>query len=359
MKFSFYLLIFALLLLVSPAIAQKEVLSDNHFPADGEFVELHQTSEVVWDDPALLVQLKDGRLIEDVGFENYQRRSYTTGNSRSVSIEIISLKDYYASYSLLTLLRESALQNGPPGDVFTATPTILCFAKNKEWVRIQADGVQKDLLMRIAQSISNRLGNDPQRIPSLVSYLPKTGYVASSLRFFPGLKSFETFSGNEATVYEKLNMDMEIAQAHYFLDNCSGDLSLLSFPTDEIAEDCFSVLSDAYSVDNNGNTVYMKMAGPFVAILKGDFEPLAADNILRSITHSYTIRWDSNEPTLVWGIPSTILRTVVVSFLAVILLCIFSIITGAAFTLFRFILRKRSSHNIIDRQSEITQLRLQ
>jgi hypothetical protein len=360
MKSPFPLLVVALLLPAATAAAQGEVVPDNYFPTDIEFAELHNTSKITFKDPARLLKLNGGRLFEDVGFEKYERRSYSAGNSSSVSIEVISLKDSRAAYSLLTLFRESTLQNGPPGDAFTTTADGIRFAKNRKWVRIQASGIQADLLKRIADSMSDRIGRDRQTAPSLVSHLPKLGFEASSLRYFPGLKSFETYSRKEARIFQKLNVDMEIAQAHYSLENGTGNLSLLSFPTIQVAEECFTELTASKPAEKIANSMYAKNVGPMVALLKGSFDPSTADKILSSIRYSSSVRWiEENKPAITWGVPAAVIGAVVKSLFFVMLLCGVSIVTGAGFALFRLRLRKHSAQNIIDRQSEITQLRLQ
>jgi hypothetical protein len=358
MKLHLFLFICALLPSAT-AIAQVEMTSDNVFPADTEFPELHRSSNELFNDPAGLSKLDDGRLFEDVGFERYAKRNYAIGDSGSLSIEVVLLRDFRAAYSLLTLLRNSSIQAGPPGVVFTMASDGIRFAKRKEWVRIQASGVQEDLIKRIAFSISNRLGQGGHSLPSLVSHLPKLGFDPSSLRYFPGMKSFETYSRKTGGALFKLNTDMEIVQARYSLENHTGDLSLLSFPTTQAAEECFEELTISKSVEKNDSTMYARRVGPLIALLEGSLDPSSADRILSTIKHSYSISWlKDNKPAVVWGIPTSILRTVVKSFFFVGLLCVVSVIAGAGLAFFRFFLRRRASNNILDRQSEITHLRL-
>jgi hypothetical protein len=358
MKLRLFLLICALLFSAA-VIAQVKMTSDNLFPADTEFPELHKSSNVLFDDPAGLSKLDDGRFFEDVGFERYAKRTYSIGDSGSLSIEVVSLRDFRAAYSLLTLLRNSSIQAGPPGVVFTTEGDGIRFAKRKEWVRIQASGVQEDLIKRIAVSISNRLGQDEHGLPSLLSHLPKLGFDPSSLRYFPGLKSFKTYSGKTGEAIVNLDTDMEIVQARYSMGNGAGNLSLLNFPTTQVAEECFDELTSSKSVGKNDSAIYARRVGPIVALLEGSFDPNSADRILSSIKHSYSISWlKDNKPRVVWGIPAGILITVVKSFFFVGLLCVVSVVAGAGFAFFRFLLRRHASHNILDRQSEITHLRL-
>jgi hypothetical protein len=358
MKLHIFLML-CVLLPSATAVAQPERASEIFLPADLEFPELHTSSNILFDDPAGLRKLESGRLFETVGFERYAKRTYTMGASDSLSIEVVSLKDFRAAYSLLTLLRNSNIQAGPPGDAFAMSANSICFAKRREWVRIQASGFQENLLKRVAISISNRLGQGRPGTPSLVAHLPKLGFDSSSLRYFPALQSFEAYSAKEGAAILKLNTDMEIAQARYSLENYAGILSLLSFPTTQVAEECFAELTSSNFLGKNDSARYAKRVGPLVALIEGTFDAKAADRILSSIKHSYSISWTmSNKPVTLWGVPVGILTTVVKSFLFVVLLCVVSMVAGVGFAIFRFNLRGRASHNILDRQSELTRLRL-
>ncbi len=174
--------------------------------------------------------------------------------------------------------------------------------------------------------------------------MPKLDYDSSTLRYYPGTKAFEDYSGIVGGTNLRLSSDMEIAQARYSQDNRTGTLSLLSFPTAEVAEEYFSGLTGPGSGQKAGNKTYLKRAGPIVAILEGSFDPGTADKILSPIQFSYSIRWvyEKNQPKTIWGIPGRILSTVVKSLFFVSILGGLSIIVGIGIALFRFMWRRRS-----------------
>jgi len=117
----FWVLLFTVSLAAYNAAAQVELVSANDFPADLEFRELRSVvSDESISDASGLSKVEDGPLFSDVGFEKYERRVYAAGAGASLSIEVVTLKDARAAYSLLTLLRPSTLRSGPPGDAFTA-----------------------------------------------------------------------------------------------------------------------------------------------------------------------------------------------------------------------------------------------
>lgn len=365
MKFSVSISFFLLAGLLADAIAlaQVELVSSDYFPAEMEFSELHAAkSGETFSDPARLASVDGGSLMQDAGFEKYARRIYSAGKSGSLSIEVATLKDSRAAYSLLTLLRTSDILSGPPGDVFTSSADGILFAQENQWVRVQSRGAPEGLAKRVALSVSNRIGGRGKKPPLLISHLPKLGYDASSLRYFVGPKSFELYSSAATGKHIILNPDMEIAQARYVMESQRGVLTLISFPTSQAAEEYFAGLAAPESAKGDANRSYTKKVGPLLGILEGAFDPGTADKILEPLKYSYSIRWiyEKPKPTTIWGVPVGILGTVVRSIVFVTLLCGISIVAGSLLAVFRFLLRGYAPGNILDRpeRTEITHLKM-
>ncbi len=356
---------FFLAIAVAPmALPQVQLVSGDYFPADSEFQELQKISlEEVFEDPDGISAIGNGSLFLDAGCEKYSRRVYEIPNDGSLSIDVATFRDGRAAYSLLTLLGNSQMQNGPPGNAFTSTADTLLFAKGREWVKLKSRGVSAELMGRIANSMSNRIGSNEQGIPSLIAHLPNLGFDPYSLQYFPELRLYETYAGNRARKYLKFDSDAEIAQARYTLEDHAGNLYLLSFPTPQMAEEYFESLPALNPAENKEITLYSKKVGPLVAILEGTFEPVHAGRILHALKFEYSIRWiydERNQTRIIWGIPTHILGTVVKSLLFVALLCLISIAAGAGLAFLRFGLHRHRSGKYPDQpeQSEIIRLRL-
>ena len=361
MKFttSFFFILFGICLVAN---AQVELASTTYFPADLEFRELRTIlSEESFDDPPHLAKVKDGGLILDVGFERYSCRNYSLEGSGELSIEIVVLKDSRAAYSLLTLLRSSPLQKGPPGDSYTVQAGSIRFSQDRYWIRIQGKEASDDLLKRISLSVANRIGLPNQNAPSLITHLPGLGFDASSVRYFPGLAAFSDFTGAAAVESLGIVSDAEIAQARYSINGRSGVLVLVNFPTGQVAEDYFAALGVSKSLADGTEACFAKRVGPIVAILRGSLDPASADTLLNSLRYSYSIRWiyeKKNQNKIIWGIPVSILGTVVRSLFFIAILGVVSVIAGAGFALLRFVLRNRYTRNTPDRPEEADIIRL-
>jgi hypothetical protein len=339
----------------SVAAAQAKLSSDNYFPSANEVGEFEIiSSDLSIDDPSRLSQLANGTLISDVGFRKYARRTYSLA-SRSLSIEVIELMDMKAAYSLLTLLGNSNIQHAPPGDEHSLIADGVQFAQRNFYISIRGRGVSEELVKRIASSVSSRIGPLQTKRPELISHFPKAGYDASTLKYFPGFKAFETYAKDLPAWIKSCGQDMEIAQAKYSVNNQTGELSILSFPTNQMAEACYSKLA------NHTGTFHIKTTGPLVSVLEGPIDQGSAARLLDSIRYQYSVQWvyekKEAKPANIFGLPIDIVgKLVTKSLFLVVVIALLSIGAGLMVAVFRFRVRSRMSKNAAD--NEITHLRM-
>jgi hypothetical protein len=359
----FATLLFIFISTLSAAPAQIDPSSNSYFPVKSDFNEFNAISDdVAFTEASHLSGVPTGKLVSDVGFRKYERRTYVLENSKSLVIEIFTLLDMKAAYSLLTLLRNSSIHVGPPGDEYASASDRIQFSQGDRWINIHGKGVPDEFLKRVALWVSERLGQPPKKRPALISHLPKTGLDDSTLRYFPGIKTLATYSKNLPVWMQACGDDMEIVEAKYTMGNNTGALWLMNFPTDQIAEDCSSKLG-AIKSSNGADKEYVKSAGPLVGFLSGPFDEDSADKVMNSIQYNYSVQWiyDKNEKLPgktrnIFGVPPGILKTVVKSIFFVVWLAFLSLAAGVVFAIVRFRTRRKMSKNALD--NEITHLRM-
>ncbi len=313
-------------------VAQTQLVSNDYFPADLEFKEVKVIKgDKDLKDPGELVKLEHGPILLEAGLTSYARRTYELVNSGTLAIEVMKVVDARGAYSLLTLLAGLGVQTGPPGDFFTSDGSTLLFAVGNYCVRIRSEATG-DLSRRMAASVANRIGRHEPNSPSLIRHIPPDTCDSSSIRYFLGPRAFGSFGIGVAGTMLKTPTDVEVAQAHCTVAGQAGTLTLLSFPTIQIAEEYFNS-SSLYDRGAAKNTkLYARQTGPLVGILEGNFAPAVADKTLGAIKFSYSVKWifdrNKEQPRTIWGVPVRILNTVVRSILFTALLCLLSIVAG-------------------------------
>jgi uncharacterized protein DUF6599 len=355
-----------ILALVIPACAraQTQLVSEHYFPAEHEFRELTAVRSDFASADAARIGVPESRLFAEAGFRRYQKRAYQVDPAGTLTVEVVGLRDAKAAYSLLTLLGDGQLGQGPPGDFRVATPKALLFCQSSFFVRIVSDQ-ESDLVRRVGVSVGNRIGMR-ERAPNLVARFPALGLQSGSIRYFLGPESRARYAYSESARRIELPPDVELAQARYTLAQTSGTLALVSFPTSMLAQDYYERVFERAGgerwVDKPG--VYFKRSGPLIGVLEGGFAPVDAERVLGSVEFTYSVQWiydkRNSGPRTVWGIPVGILGTVVRSLMFTGLLCVVSALTGLAIAVTRVLMRRFAPGNVLDRpeRTEIIRLKL-
>lgn len=328
-----------------PLAAQTQLVSSRFFPADLEFRELKSVAkDIDIRAPGEQARLPRGPLMIEAGLRRYDARTYDLDSGGSLSIEIMTMADARGAYSLLSLLRTSDLQPGPPGDFRAADGNVLSFAAGSCFVRITG-AADSSLSGRLAVSIANRIGSSAPRPPNIVGHVTAAGCQGGAVRYFWGPVALESFSTPVSGAVLKPAGDVEIVQAPCSRSGESGTLTLLNFATIPLAEDYFESGAIFPAEPGPGRRVYTRQTGTLVGILDGNFAPDVADKTLGSIRFDYSIKWifekNSRQNRTLWGVPMSILGTVVRSLVFTALLCLISIVVGIVLAGGRVFVRRR------------------
>jgi hypothetical protein len=318
MRLSIRILFLALLIVLTgpaPLFPQTQLVSTDFFPAEFEFKEIQSIrGEKDLKDPAQLASLRYGPVLAEAGLRHYAERTYTLGEPGSLSIEIMTLVDARGAYSLLTLLANGPVQKGAPGDFNATGKDELLLAAGNRLVHIRTTATG-DFSRRIATSIANRIGRREPNAPSLVRHFPKDSCDQASVKYFLGSRAISSFGTLVAGAPLRIPAAVEAAQALCSVQGETGTLTLLSFPTIQLAEEYFNA---GAAVERNSGAaafVYMRQTGPLLGILEGRFPPEVADKVLSSIKFTYSVKWiydrNNRQGRTIWGVPARVLGTVV------------------------------------------------
>jgi len=356
-------LILLLLLSTLPAAAQTTFIPTDYFPAPFEFPALGEiTEDLKVEEPTAIQNLENGPLLAEAGAQRCEIRSYALPGGADLTIRIVTFEDARGAYSLLSLTGGAPIRNGPPGDFFVSGNVSYSLAQGRFWVEIRGEAAG-DLVSRVARSISNRIDEHAESRPALLKHFPADGLDTASIRYGLGPIAVREYLQPIAGRYLDFPALVETAQAFYAADAASGILTLISFPTMQLAEDYYEmqlpVLIDGSSP---AQQLFARRAGTIIAILEGTFGPLRADMLLGSLEYEYTITWiyDINRQRAqsFWDMPFGIMDTVVRSIVLVSLLCVLSIIAGVVLAILRIGLRTYAPHNILDRPERTELIRL-
>ena len=355
-------LLLGILVSIPASRAQTVLVGRDYFPAELEFKELGAFGhERLVTTVESLDDASERSLFAEAGFRKLTSRAYSLSAGGTLSIEIFTLNESRAAFSLLTTLRTSPMQEGPPGNAYAVTDSSLLFSRGNILVRLKGQA-PADLMRRVAVSISNRIGGETGSAPLLISHFPKEGYDPSSLRYCLGPKSLGYVLGKDTAV-PPFPPGVELALAHFSLPPENGMFWLGNFPTSQMAEDYMdTVAADRSPEMREKRPIYAKRTGPLLGLLTGNFDAATANRLLGSLKFSYSIKWiyDKNQSgtRMLWGVPMGVLGTVLRSLVFTALLCLASIVGGISIAVFRLVLRRYAPRNYLDRPERTEMIRL-
>lgn len=144
-----------------------------------------------------------------------------------------------------------------------------------------------------------RIGGDDSVAPTLPDHLPSKGLVRSSVRYAIGPAAYVA-EGGVLPLYEvRFDLDTEAVTAHYAAHGGSGVLTLLSFPTPQMAiaaeKDLVVFLAKgklpATLASSASGAFAVKRDGPLVAVTSGAFTGIEARALLNQVKYHEVVTW--------------------------------------------------------------------
>jgi hypothetical protein len=339
------LVVIASVISLPMAHAQTQLVTSSPFPAEMEFQELKAVQkERALKDGAKFAALENGPILMEAGLKEYAQRIYTLADSGSLSIEVFTMADARGAYSLLSLQNQTGILAGPPGDFQAGGADALMFSAGHLFICIRTTHTGT-LARRVAISTANRIGSGGSKKPSLIGHIPKDECNQVFGRYFMGPRAVRTWGATVAGAALGMPLEVEAVQTPCVQSGQTGTLTLMSFPTIQLAEEYFDAGAVFRRDPASDHNLYTRQTGTLVGILEGNFGATLADKILGSIKFTYAVQWifdkNSGRSRIIWGVPAKILGTVVRSLLFTALLCLVSIAAGILIASGRMIVHKR------------------
>ncbi len=134
--------------------------------------------EYIGDDLFFLIN-GGAELYHEYGFIKVLKSDYSK-NDKNLSIEIYEMEDPLAAYGIYTMFR---MQDDKPdvlGDMGQVVKRHAIFMKDRHFVKVTSNidlNESEEILMKICNGISEKLGKSGFKIPELISDLPEQGNV--------------------------------------------------------------------------------------------------------------------------------------------------------------------------------------
>jgi hypothetical protein len=314
---------------------------------------LDQASVTSSADPAQ-ADAPNSAVLQEYGFADYQTGTYTR-NGRKMQIKAARFKDASGAYGAFTFYAQPQMRVETIGDRGASNNGRVLFYRGHILVDAnleQVTAMSAADLRALADALPRPKGNT-SALPTLPGNLPKQSLIPNTDRYIMGPVALERLGLPLPAGLLDFNKTPEIEFARYRSSIGEAGLTLLEYPTPQIAKDRLQALQAA---NLPGGPFYMKRSGPIVAAVNGSIPGAEAQSLLASVNYDADVTW--NEPVKkIDDLQSRMQFLFGVGILIGVIVTT-AVVFGVAFGGFRILAHRFFPNRGFDRPNEIEIIRL-
>ncbi len=132
-----------------------------------------------------------------------------------------------------------------------------------------------------------------QNLPGLPAYLPKQSYVKNSAKYVLGPETLRKVSSPLPADLVDFGSGAEVVVGNYNSSGGEAALTLISYPTPQIAADHLRKIQGSSALSNQGAS-FAKRTGPMVVIASGPLSQDEGKSLLASVNYDANVTWNEN-----------------------------------------------------------------
>jgi hypothetical protein len=298
-------------------------------------------------------------LLKEYGFTDFEGATYTRDDGRKLTIKAARFEDASGAYGSFTFYKSPEMLNEKVGDQgYSLNNRVLFYRGN-----ILIDAVFEKLtamsaaeLRELAAELVIARGN-AANLPALPKYLPRDYYLKNTSRYVVGPVALEKLESPISAQLVNFGKGAEVELADYNISGTPATLTLINYPTFQIAEEQLKQIETASQNHQLGTPISARRTGPILAVLSGAVSNRDARSLLGQINYDADVIWNQN--TYFTRRDNAANLIVGVIMLAGII-CGIAVVAGIAFGGFRILMKRLFPDKVFDRpeQMEIIALHL-
>jgi hypothetical protein len=234
----------------------------------------------------------DGAVLKEYGFSNFETGTYTR-NGRHMQIKVARFNDASGAFGAFTYYVQPQMQKEDIGDRGASNNRRILFSRSNILVDAnleQVTAMSAADLRALGDALPKARGN-VAALPTLTDNLPKQSVIAQSVRYIEGPVALERLGVPIPSALVNFGMGPEVAIASYRTSIGQARMTLISYPTPQIAAERLKTFQAA---GLPGGPFYFKRTGPLVAAINGNIPESEAQSLLASVNYDADVTW--NQP---------------------------------------------------------------
>ncbi|MGH9565784.1 MAG: DUF6599 family protein [Candidatus Angelobacter sp.] len=294
----------------------------------------------------------DGVVLKEYGFTDFEAATYAR-NGRTMRVKAAAFNDASGAFGAFTYYVQPQMQTEKIGDQGASNNKRILFFRGNILVDAgleQVTAMSAADLRALAEALPRPHGNI-STLPALPANLPRQSYIAHTAKYVVGPVALGRLGSPLPASLINFSMGAEVALAQYRSSTGDGTLTLISYPTPQIAGERLKAMQTA-SLPGH---FYFKRSGPLLAAISGSIPESEAQSLLASVNYDADVTW--NQPTRP-NARDNIGNLIVGIFMLIGVILAVALILGFAFGGVRVIAKKLFPDRFFDRPDDVEIIRL-
>jgi len=255
-------------------------------------------------DPAV-ADAANAAVLKEFGFSGVESANYARDDGRKLALRAARFEDASGAYGAFTFYKQPEMLNEKIGDQASSLNDRVLFYRGN----ILIDAVFEKLSVMSAAELRELAGTlqlpagVALNLPSLPAYLPRPSYIKNTAKYVMGPVGLERVGSSIPASLIGFEIGAEVAMAKYTASGGEAWLTLISYPTPQIAADRLRKIDEARQQTAPGGNaspmpdagaIFDKRTGPIVVIASGALSQSEAKSLLASVNYDANVTWNEN-----------------------------------------------------------------
>lgn len=252
-------------------------------------------------------------VLQEFGFAGFEAATYTRPG-RTLKLKAARLRDRSSAYGAFVFYKSAEMLPEQIGDQAASFNEHVLFYRGNILVDAtfeRATAMSLAELRELAGLLP--VAPEPQGQPPIIDYLPRQSYVKNSVRYVLGPAGLNAVAAPVSAELVDFSKSPEVATARYATSAGQATLTLIYYPTPQIAGERLRAIERALGAAggtrSEQDNFAAKRTGPIVALVTGAIPDGEAKSLLASISYDADVTWNEatklsprdNPIGLLWG----------------------------------------------------------
>ena len=238
-------------------------------------------------------------VLKEFGLKDFAESTYRRGASK-VSLRAMRFADATGAYGAFTFYRGAGMKPEAIGNdgAGNAHESVFWYGVTVVDATFEHPAGNEESALKALVADLPSPGGSNSVAPSLPQYLPANSLEKATVRYAIGPAAYTRGGGVLPTGAIDFSRDAEVVTAEYLARNGRGTLTLIEYPTPQMAIQSEKKLDALLkgplpaTLQSNSVALGMRRSGPLVAVTSGDFSSAEALELLAQVKYQADVTWN-------------------------------------------------------------------